>query len=189
MFEAILENAVRICDARAGGICRWDGHALHHVAVKSLEPAFAELLRRTPIHPNPKTNFGRMLVTKKAVHVPDLAAQPAYIEQREPGIVAAVEIGRLRTVLYVPMLREGELVGAITLGSGDARPSPTSRSNWSRTSPRKPSSPSRTRGCSTNCGNRWSSRPPRQRCCKLSVALPASLIPFFAQFSQTPRGL
>jgi transcriptional regulator with GAF, ATPase, and Fis domain len=63
-----------------------------------------------------------MLVTKKAVHVPDLAAQPAYMEQREPGIVAAVEIGRLRTVLYVPLLREGELVGAITLGSGDARP-------------------------------------------------------------------
>ena len=122
VFEAMLENAVRICDARAGGICRWDGHALHHVAVKSLEPAFADLLRRTPIHPNPKTNFGRMLVTKKAVHVPDLAAQPAYIEQREPGIVAAVEIGRLRTVLYVPMLRESELVGAITLGSGDARP-------------------------------------------------------------------
>ena len=61
-------------------------------------------------------------MTKKAVHVPDLAAQPAYIEQREPGIVAAVEIGRLRTVLYVPMLRESELVGAITLGSGDARP-------------------------------------------------------------------
>src|SRR5215813_4620912 len=43
-------------------------------------------------------------------------------------------------------------------------------------------------GCSTNYGNRWSSRPPRQRCCKLSVALPASLIPFSVQFSQTPRG-
>jgi two-component system, NtrC family, sensor kinase len=45
VFEAMLENAVRICDARAGAICRWDGRALHHVAVKSVEPAFAALLR------------------------------------------------------------------------------------------------------------------------------------------------
>jgi hypothetical protein len=90
VFEAMLDNAVRICDALVGGVCRWDGHALHHVAVKyPQKPAFAELLRRTPIHPNPKTNVGRMLATKEAVHVPDLAAQPAYIEQREPGIVAA----------------------------------------------------------------------------------------------------
>ena len=63
-----------------------------------------------------------MLVTRKAVHVPDLAAQPAYIEQREPGIVAAVEIGRVRTALYVPMLKESELVGAILLARGEVRP-------------------------------------------------------------------
>jgi hypothetical protein len=113
VFEAMLDNAVRICDAPVGGICRWDGHALHHVAVKSQKPAFAELLIRTPIHPNPDTNVGRMLVTKREVHVPDLAAQPAYIEQREPGVVSAAEIGRVRTALYVPMLKESGLIGAI----------------------------------------------------------------------------
>jgi hypothetical protein len=93
VFEAMLDNAVRICDVMEGSICRWDGNALHHVALRWMTPAFTELLKRTPIHPNPKTNVGRMLATKKVVHVPDLAAQPAYIEQREPGIVAAVEIG------------------------------------------------------------------------------------------------
>ena len=61
VFEAMLDNVVRICDALVGGICRWDGHALHHVAASSQKPAFAELLRRTPIHPNPKTKVGRML--------------------------------------------------------------------------------------------------------------------------------
>src|SRR5262249_17676398 len=122
VFEAMLDNAVRICDALVGGICRWDGHALHHVAVKSQKPAFAELLIRTPIHPNPNTNVGRMLVTKREVHVPDLAAHPAYIEQREPGVVAAVEIGRVRTALYVPMLKESGLIGAILLARGEVRP-------------------------------------------------------------------
>src|SRR4029077_20482289 len=95
---------------------------LHHVALKWAQPAFAELMMRTPIHPNPKTNIGRMLATKTVVHVPDLAAQPAYIEQREPGIVAAVEVGQMRTVLAVPMLRESELIGAIILARNEVRP-------------------------------------------------------------------
>ena len=122
VFEAMVDNAVRICDATGGSLARWDGDALHHVALKWAQPAFAELMMRTPIHPNPKTNIGRMLATKTVVHVPDLAAQPAYIEQREPEIVAAVEIGHTRTVLAVPMLRESELIGAVILGREEVRP-------------------------------------------------------------------
>jgi PAS domain S-box-containing protein len=122
VFEAMLAHAVRVCDAMGGGICRWDGEALHHVAVRWVEPAFAELLRRTPIHPNPNTNVGRMLTTKTVVHIPDLAAQPAYIEQREPGIVTAVEVGHVRTLLAVPMLRDDELIGAFLLTRKNVRP-------------------------------------------------------------------
>ena len=122
VFEAMLENAVRICDAMGGAICRWDGDALRHVAIKWARPAFAELIMRTPIHPNPKTHFGRMLATKTVVHVPDLAADPAYTEQREPGIVTAVEVGHARTALYVPMLKERELVGAFTMACEEVRP-------------------------------------------------------------------
>jgi hypothetical protein len=65
VFEAMLDNAARICDVVGGGICRWDGEALHHVAIRWAKPAFAEIIMRTPIHPNPKTNVGRMLATKK----------------------------------------------------------------------------------------------------------------------------
>jgi class 3 adenylate cyclase len=124
VFEAMVDNASRICNAVGGSICRWDGDALHHVAIRwsKPKPAFAELMMRTPIYPNPKTNVGRMLVTKKVVHVPDLAAQRAYFEQREPGIVAAVEIGRVRTALYVPMLKENKLIGAILFGREEVRP-------------------------------------------------------------------
>jgi GAF domain-containing protein len=122
VFGAILNNAERICDVIGGAICRWDGNALHHLAIRWPRPAFAELMMRTPIHPNPKTNVGRMLTTKAEVHVPDLAAESAYIEQREPGIVAAVEIGRVRTFLAVPMLKENELIGAIILAREEVRP-------------------------------------------------------------------
>ena len=102
VFGAMLDNVIRICDVVGGSIYRWDGNALHHVAMRwtsRANPAFTEFAQRTPIHPNPKTNAGRMLTTKKVVHAPDLAAQPAYTEQREPGIVATVEIGRIRTVI------------------------------------------------------------------------------------------
>jgi hypothetical protein len=57
VFEAMLDNAVRICDARGAGICRWDGDALHHVAVSWVQPAFADHLMRTPIRPDPKTKW------------------------------------------------------------------------------------------------------------------------------------
>ena len=122
VFDAMLENAVRVCGAVGGGICRWDGDALHHVAVRWAKPAFAELLMRTPIHPNPRTNMGRMIRTKTVVHVTDLAAESAYIEQREPGIVAAVEIGGVRTLLAVPMLNENGLIGAILLAREEVLP-------------------------------------------------------------------
>ena len=121
VFEAMLDNAMRVCDAMGGGIYRWGGDALQLVAVKQAQPAFAELLRRTPIHPNPKTNVGRMLATKTVVHVADLAAEPAYVEQREPGIVAAVEVGHVRTLLAVPMLRGTELIGAVILVREEVR--------------------------------------------------------------------
>jgi two-component system, NtrC family, sensor kinase len=136
VFDAMLENAVRVCDAVGGGICRWDGNALHHVAVRWATPAFAELLMRIPIHPNPRTNMGRMIRTKTVVHVTDLAAESAYIEQREPGIVAAVEIGGVRTLLAVPMLNENGLIGAILLAREEVLPFTDKQIEFMQSTPR-----------------------------------------------------
>ena len=63
-----------------------------------------------------------MVATKTAVHVADLAAEQAYIERRDPPIVAAVELGGVRTFLAVPMLKENELVGSFTLYRQEVRP-------------------------------------------------------------------
>ena len=122
VFETMLENAVRICDATFGNIHRWDGEALHILASLNTPPAFAEFRKRSALRPGPEAPFGRMVATKTAVHVTDLSADPAYIEQRAPTVVAAVELGSVRTILYVPMLKENELIGAFTLSRSEVRP-------------------------------------------------------------------
>ena len=63
-----------------------------------------------------------MLATKTTVHVADVAAEPIYTEERDPAIVAAVELGGVRTLLAVPMLKESELIGAFTIYRQEVRP-------------------------------------------------------------------
>ena len=122
VFTAMLENAVRICDAGFGNIHRWDGKAILLVATHNTPPAFAEARRGSPNLANPKTSLGRMVATKAVVHVVDAAKEPGYTEVRDASSVAAVELGGVRTALYVPMLKENELVGAFTLSRQEVRP-------------------------------------------------------------------
>jgi GAF domain-containing protein/anti-sigma regulatory factor (Ser/Thr protein kinase) len=122
VFETMLENAVRICDAKFGKIRRWDGEVLHLVATHNAPSVFADTRRHSQLRPTTGTPFGRMVATKMVIHVADLAADPGYIEQRTPSIVAAVEREGVRTILYVPMLKETELIGAFTLSRQEVRP-------------------------------------------------------------------
>ena len=101
VFAAMLENAVRICDAKFGNIYRRDGDALQLVATHNTPPAFAEYHRRSPNVTGPATN--QMLAAKSVIHVADMAAEQAYTK-RDPTTVAAVELGRVRTFVAVPML-------------------------------------------------------------------------------------
>ena len=122
VFATMLENAAHICGAKFGNIHRWDGDALHLVATHNTPPSFAEFRRRSPLRPSPQTAVGRAIATKTVVHVADLAAEQAYIEQRDPNYVAAVELGGVRTFLAVPMLKESELVGLFTLYRQEVHP-------------------------------------------------------------------
>ena len=123
VFATMLEKAVAICDAKFGNIHRWDGEALCLLAGHNNPPAFAEWRRRhSSYRTNPKTSAGLMIASKAVVHVADAAEQPGYIEERDPLTVAAIELGGVRTVLYVPMLKEDELVGAFTLSRQEVRP-------------------------------------------------------------------
>jgi GAF domain-containing protein len=121
VFASMLEKAVRICEATFGNIYRWDGEFLNLVAAHDTPPAFAEA-RRSPRRPDAKMPVGRMLSTKSAIHVVDLAADQSYIEHRTPEVIAAVELGSVRTFLAVPMLRDSELIGALSLSRQEVRP-------------------------------------------------------------------
>jgi hypothetical protein len=123
VFAAMLENAVRICDAKFGEIYRWENDALAIVATHNTPPAFAEERKLSPyLRPPPTTPIGRMLATKSVVHVADLSAESAYIEQSTPALVSAVELAGIRTLLAVPMLKEHELIGAFFLSRQEVRP-------------------------------------------------------------------
>jgi transcriptional regulator with GAF, ATPase, and Fis domain len=121
VFATMLENATRICDAKFGNIYHWNGDALQLMASYNAPAAFAELRGRLPILPGPQTPAGRMIATKRFVHVPDLSAYPAYAE-RDPWTVSGVELGGVRTLLVVPMLKEEELVGGFTIYRQEVHP-------------------------------------------------------------------
>ena len=123
VFASMLENAVRVCDAKFGNIYRWEDDALHLVASHNTPPAFAQARRRSPFHRG-DTNavISRLLATKAAVHVADALALPGYIDRSDQGGVDAVELGGVRTALAVPMLRENELIGSFTVYRQEFRP-------------------------------------------------------------------
>jgi len=122
VFKAMLQNAVRICEAKAGNIYRWEDSALRLVTTHNTPPTFVEFLRRTPLRATANNPVGRMQRTRSLVHTADLAAEQQYIERTDPAIVAAVDFGRCRTQLSVPLLKENEFIGAITLWCDEVRP-------------------------------------------------------------------
>ena len=122
VFATMLGNAARICDAKVGNIFRWDGDAMHLVATHNTPPAFAEYRKGRPLPLKPNLPFGRMVAAKAVVHCADAAALPAYTEQRDPDVVAAVELGGIRTFVAVPMLKDDNLIGALIVYRQDVRP-------------------------------------------------------------------
>jgi GAF domain-containing protein len=122
VFASMLENAVRICDAKWGTIHRWEGDTVHLMATHNLPSAYAKARRRTPYyHPSANSLFGRIAASKSVVHVADASADEAYRE-RDPQHMRAVELGGARTVLGVPMLKEDELIGALAVARQEVRP-------------------------------------------------------------------
>ena len=115
IFRTILEKATGLCDAEIGVIYRWDGDALYLVAAYNVPPAFEELRRRSPFRPKADTPIGRMIATKKVAHVADLRKLRGYIEKTDNDLVTALELSGLRTLLSVPMLKDGELLGVLAI--------------------------------------------------------------------------
>jgi GAF domain-containing protein len=121
VFQAILENATRICEAKYGNLYQYHKGVIQLVASHSPSAALAsERLREPPFRPSPGTAVGRALQTKAAVHIADVLAEPGF--PHDDPLRRAAERGGARTVVSVPMLKENELVGAITIFRQEVRP-------------------------------------------------------------------
>ena len=121
VFDAMLANAVRICEAKIGTLYLREGDGFRTVAAHNAPPAYVEARTRELIRPPPDTALGRVAATKQVVHIADIKAIPSYVE-RNPFVVTPVELGGYRTVLAVPMLKDNELIGAITINRQEVCP-------------------------------------------------------------------
>ena len=117
VFQAMLENAVRICEAKFGTLWLREGDAFRAVALHNAPPAYAEARRRELLlRPPPDTALGRVASTKQVVQIDDIGTH-----RYDPEWRAAIELGNYRTVVSVPMLKENQLVGAISIFRQEVR--------------------------------------------------------------------
>ncbi len=122
VFEAMLANAVKICEARLEVLLLCEDDGFRHVAGHGTPPAYDELRRHEPvIRPSPDAPLGRVAATKQVVHVADLREEEAYAAAG-PGIVAMVDRAGARSLVNVPMLKDDELVGVIGIYRQEVRP-------------------------------------------------------------------
>src|SRR5262245_12908709 len=123
VFQTMLANATRICEAKFGNLLLYEGGVFRRAALYNAPPAWAELWRREPAIPvGTKNPLSRMVATKQLIHVSDLRTEQAYLE-REPSIMVLADVAGARTVIAVPMLKENEIIGAITIYRQEVRPS------------------------------------------------------------------
>src|SRR5262249_28837957 len=121
IFKTILANAVRLCEARFGAFYLHEGDALRLVAAHNVPPALAQARKRGPIRPLASTPLARAIKTKRPVQTADLAATEPYAK-RHPVAVDAVELGGVRTLVAVPMIKRNEVIGIISIFRQEVRP-------------------------------------------------------------------
>ena len=121
VFQAMLENATRICGAKFGTMYFREGDGFRAVAMHGASPAYVESRLRVLIHPGPETALGRVVQTSDVIQIEDAASDRGYTK-RDPTRVSAVELGGVRTLLCVPMLKENEVIGAIAIYRHEVRP-------------------------------------------------------------------
>ena len=122
VFETMLAKAVELCEASFGAMWLVEGEGYRNVAMHGdLPPAYVERWRRGTLHlPKADIPMVRAIRSRETVHTPDMRKEKAYLDG-DPLAVTAADIGGIRTLVTVPMLKEGEAVGVITIYRRDVR--------------------------------------------------------------------
>ena len=122
VFQAMLENATRICEAYFGTLQLRENDAFRIAAMHNPPPGFSDARRRNPlVYPSEHNAIGRVVATKRFVHIPDYSQELAY-KQGDPAAVSIVELAGARTLLLVPMMKDAELIGNINIYRQEVRP-------------------------------------------------------------------
>jgi signal transduction histidine kinase len=122
VFQAMMANATRLCEAKFGVMWLRDQGGFRAVALHNAPQEFADERARHPmVYPPKDTGLARLVDTKMVNQIADIRAIQSYIE-RDPFVVASAELGGYRTVLNVPMLRDYDLVGAMSIYRQEVRP-------------------------------------------------------------------
>jgi GAF domain-containing protein len=122
VFQAMLEKATRVCGSNFGTLYLREGQGFRAVSMHGATPAYLQARLGQLITPGARTGLGRVMQTRKVVHVADITVEPAYLRDRDPMRAAAAEVGGVRTLLVVPMLKENELIGGIAIYRTEVRP-------------------------------------------------------------------
>ena len=116
VLNTLVESAARLCEADMASVPRLTGTIFDQVASYGYSPDFHEFMRRNPILPGRGTAAGRAVAEGKTIHIPDVLADPEY------DYAGGQKVGGFRTLLGVPLMREGAAIGALVLGRSISRP-------------------------------------------------------------------
>jgi GAF domain-containing protein len=116
VLQTLVESAARLCDADAATITRQKEGRLVRGESYGYSPEFIEQLRAVPVEPGRGTTMGRVLLEGKVIHIEDVVTDPDY------ALRETQKLGGYRTMLGVPMLREGVPIGVLTLTRLQKRP-------------------------------------------------------------------
>ena len=120
VFDTILEEATRLCEAKFGVLHRFDGTTYTPVGVRGGVPELLEHFK-SGHQPSAANALGRILHTKQPVHLADAREGPGY-KSGDSAAKAVVEVGGARSYLLVPLLKDNDVIGAITIFRQEVRP-------------------------------------------------------------------
>jgi GAF domain-containing protein/CheY-like chemotaxis protein len=115
VFETLAENAVRLSSAERGYIYRYDGQLLRMVVGYNVSPEFAAYIEQHPFGPGRHNCAARAGLERRTIHIHDVRADPEYT-------YGSAQVDPYRTILGIPMLRAGELLGVIIIYRHEVRP-------------------------------------------------------------------
>ena len=120
VFDAMLQNAVRICEAKFGNMWVREGDKFRVVAIHGAPQEYRDAMLGDPlVLPDPHSTMGRLVSTGQVVQIDDVATAPTYGMRAR---IATIELAKAHTLVAVPMLKDKEVVGIIGIYRQEVRP-------------------------------------------------------------------